>query len=249
LAAGNVEGVFDEERQRRHDQRHGRAVESISQARNPEFFVDEEVFQALPQLRLDLFFGHRHFAAGQGHVEDHRAAQHAVHDSGHTIAQRLGDHWGQGNADDHRHELEGLAHGIGLGPFPIRLEELREERAVVGIDNRIEGTRQHVEEHAVCHQRLSGQKSRRVVKDDECQDQHWRTDHQPRTAPSPARARAVRQKAVHRVIDGIDEGVDEQHQRKLRSSHAQAVNVVDGSVGLEHVDRDGGTEHPDGVIE
>jgi len=51
------------------------------------------------------------------------------------------------------------------------------------------------------------------------------------------------------IVDGINEGIDQQHERELRGGHPQFVHVVDGRVGLEHVDRDGGPEHADGIVE
>ena len=59
----------------------------------------------------------------------------------------------------------------------------------------------------------------------------WRTPATVTPSP-PTRARAVGEETVDGIINGIDEGVDQQHEGELPGGHPQSVHVVDGRIGF-----------------
>ena len=182
--------------------------------------------------------------AAQRHKPDHHDGQRSVNIGGSHKADGIGDDRGQGDADNHGNELEHLAHGIGLSPGGFRGKQLREESTVVYINERIQGTCQHVHNQHIGKGGTRSQESGRIEKQDKTQHQQRRADQQPGTAAAPLGPGAVRQEAIHRIVNGIQEGVQEQDQGVLgRGDEAQPVHVKERGIGLEHVHRDGCSEH------
>ena len=182
--------------------------------------------------------------AAHGHEPDYHNGQRAVDIGGGCKADGIGDHRGQGNADDHGNQLEYLAHGVGLGPGGFRGEQLREQGAVVGVNQRIQGAGEHIHQQHIGERGTLGQEGRRVEKQHKAQHQQRRADDQPGTAAAPLGPGPVRQEAVHRIVDGIQESVQEQDQRELGGGdQSQLVHIENCGIGLEHIHRDGRSEH------
>ncbi|MPM03458.1 hypothetical protein SDC9_49725 [bioreactor metagenome] len=72
--------------------------------------------------------------AAERHVEDDRRREHAVDDGRRSVAQFLGYHRGQRNADAHCRELKRLPHGVGFCTLRVCSKQLRKQRAVVCVD-------------------------------------------------------------------------------------------------------------------
>src|SRR5690606_29640029 len=65
---------------------------------------------------------------------------------------------------------------------------------------------------------------------------------------APFAARSVGEESVDRVVNRVDEGVDEEHARPLRGAEAEVLDVKGGGESFEQIDGDGRTEHADSVV-
>ena len=87
--------------------------------------------------------------ACERHVQDHASAEQPVYDGCQRPTDFIHHYRRQGYADDHRDQLKSLPKCVGFCAGGVTGKYLRKERAVVGIDHRIERAGQDVEEHGV----------------------------------------------------------------------------------------------------
>ena len=188
--------------------------------------------------------------AARSHEPDHHDGQRTVDVGSGGEANGIGNHRGKGNADNHSNQLKHLAQSVGLGPGSFGGEQLREQSAVVDVNQRIQGACEHVHQQHIGKRGARSQKCRRVEKQHKAQHQQRRADNQPGTAAAPLGPGAVRQEAVHRIVNGVQERVQKQDQRILGcGNQAQLVHIEKRGVGFEHVHGDGGSEHPHRVAQ
>src|SRR5450756_1312612 len=163
---------------------------------------------------------------GQGHIKAHAAAEDAVDKGCHAVTELLRDKLRKGDADDHGDQLEGLPHRIRLRAACVVGEEFGEQRAVIGVDDRIQRACEDIEEHAEGHQAVSRDAGRRVEEPYQTKYQQWRTDHEPWASPAPTAAGAIGQETVDQVVSGIDEGINEEDQGEFTGLEAEFVDVA-----------------------
>ena len=132
--------VFYIERNRGHNQRHGRAVKGIGKAENPEFRIGEQIPESGKQTGLLEILSSCNFVASKRTVKDDGYRQDSINNAGQAIAQGIRYKRCKGNTDDHGEQLKSLTHGIGFGPLGIRGKQLGKKSAVVGIDQGIQSS-------------------------------------------------------------------------------------------------------------
>ena len=243
-----TQGVGDEERSPGQDQRHRAGVGARDDGDEPELLRAEDGPDRLEGSRLATLSPFRVLPRGQGDRGDDHGGDRAEGEGCGRVADGIGDERCEGHTDDDGHEHESLPEPVDAGPGPLRGEQLRQERAVVRIDHRVDRLDEDREEGEPCDEG-GGPCVRGRVEERHQADREQRCSHEEPGAPStPPRPGPVGEVAVHRVVDGVDDRVGHQDGGDLGGRQdLEFRHVVETHVREEHVDRQGRAEHADRV--
>jgi hypothetical protein len=147
--------------------------------------------------------------AAKGGKQDDGNAENGINQRSKRIIQLGCNHRGQCNADYHSNQLESLAEGIGFGAENIACKQVREQGAVVCIDKGIQCTCQDICDQKICKQQTAGKPGRGIVKCGKTEAKQNGPDYKPGPSPAPAGPGTVRKISINRIVNCIDEGIDE----------------------------------------
>ena len=139
----------------------------VGNAVNPKFRVFEDVEKAPEQPWLRALHRRRVLMATQAHKPDHCNRQHTVEDGRCRKPNRIRDHRRQRNGYYHCNQLKNLTHCIGFRPLRLRAKQLREQSAVICIDEGIQRAGQDIHQQHVGKCRPCRKAGRRIEEQDE----------------------------------------------------------------------------------
>ena len=178
-------------RNRRHNEGQSRAVKRVRKAEQPKAQVGEHIAQGCKELWFYRIIIERRLFASDRHVQNNRAGKQSVDNSRFAVADFFRNNRRERNADNHCHQLKGLAQRIRFCALGIGPEQFGEQRRIVCVDKRIERSGQHVRQQHIEEKTVRPDKRGYVKKRDKRKNQQGRSDHKPQAPSSPAAVRFI----------------------------------------------------------